>query len=145
MKEFDVLSIRDTFKNDIQEIFSNAYDTLQNEVDVITFNEQETTYPCCLVDVLNPISAERYNDNDSTFNYIDLSLNCELYSKSLNDYNNKDAVIKLSQILINGLLTKYPTLVVTRNDNAPFRDDVSRRVVSFRCTYDNDKNRVYSN
>ena len=144
MIEFDELAIRNAFIKDIEEIFADEYATIGTEVIVSASDSQETTFPCCLVNLLNPLSNERYDANDGSFRYVDFSLNCDLYSNALENNTATDSVIRLSQILIKGILTKYGTFVVTRNNDVPFRTDVKRRTVTFRCTYDNENKIIYS-
>ena len=145
MVEFDEIAIRNEFIAHIQEVFAKEYDLIGSEVEVAPRESQEATYPCCLVNLIEPVSAERYSDSDGTFNYINFSLNCDLYSNKINDFSLDDSIIKLSQILIKGILEKYSNLVVTRNNLVPFRTDILRRTVTFRCTYDNKNKIIYSN
>ncbi len=145
MANFEEIAFRNQFKKCIEEIFAENYDTINSAVEVFTENDQEPTYPCCLISILNPLSADRHSDSDGTYNFIDFTLNCELYSMQLDDYSKKDAIIKLSQILINGILSKFGTFSVTRNQDVPFQSNVARRVVSFAGTLDTNKNIIYNN
>jgi hypothetical protein len=145
MVEFDEIAIRDEFISHIQEVFAKEYDLIGSEVEVAPRESQEATYPCCLVNVINPTSAERYADSGGTYNYINLSINCDLFSNKLDNFSLDDSIIKLSQILIKGVLEKYSNIVVTRNSGVPFRTDVLRRTVTFRFTYDHINKIIYSN
>ena len=145
MVEFDEIAIRNYFINEIQEVFANEYDLIGTEVEVSAWERQETTFPCCIVSLINPIGVERYDDSRGSFRFVNFSLNCDLYSNELGEYSLEDSVIKLSQILIKGIIEKYGTFVVTRNSSVPFRTDVKRRNVTFRCTYDNVNKIIYSN
>lgn len=145
MVEFDEIAIRDGFIGDIQEIYNNEYDLIGSEVFVDKEFNQEAGFPSCLVSILEPTSNERYADSSGTYQYINFSLNCDLYSDKLDNFSLEDSVIKLSQILIKGILEKYSNFVVTRNSGVPFRVDVKRRTVTFRCAYDNKNKIIYSN
>lgn len=145
MIEFDEISIRNEFIKLIREIFAGEYDLLGTEVQVEAFEPQEASFPICLVSLLNPISVQRYDDSDGSFGYVDFSLNCELFSNELNELPLEDSIVKLSQILIKGVLEKYPSFIITRNNSVPFRTDVLRRVVTFHCVYDNANKIIYSN
>jgi hypothetical protein len=145
MIEFDEIAIRNEFISHIEEVFSKEYDLIGGEVQVGPRESQNATFPCCLVNLIEPTSAEPYADSDGTFNYINFSLNCDLFTNQIEGFTLDDSIIKLSQILIKGILQKYSNLVVTRNSDVPFRSDVFRRTVTFRCTYDNKNKIIYSN
>ena len=145
MVEFDEIGLRDSFIADIQEIYNEAYDLIGSEVYVDKKFNQEASFPCTIVNILEPTSAERYADSSGTYQYINLSLNCNIYSNELDNFSLEDSVIKLKQILIKGILTKYSNLIVTRDSDVPFRTDVLRRNVTFRFTYDNINKIIYSN
>jgi hypothetical protein len=118
---------------------------LKTEVQVESEEPQEASYPCCIVNLVNPISDQKYDDSKGSFRKIRFSLECDLYSNELDDFKLGDSIIKLSQLLIKIIITKYPTFVVTRNSAVPFRSDVKRRVVDFACTYDIENKIIYSN
>ena len=145
MVEFDEIALRDSFIADIQEIYNEAYDLIGSEVYVGKKFNQEASFPCAIISILEPTSAERYADSSGTYQYINLSLNCNIYSNELENFSLEDSVIKLKQILIKGILTKYSNFVVTRDSDVPFRTDVSRRNVTFRFTYDHINKIIYSN
>ena len=145
MVEFDKIALRDFFIGEIQEIFAKEYDLIETEVETIKSENQEASFPCCVVKILNPVSAERYADSSGTYNYIDLSLDCNIFSNELSNYDLEDSVEKLSQILIKGITKKYSNFVVTRDTEVPFRTDVKRKNVTFRFTYDNVNKIIYSN
>lgn len=147
MVEFDEIELRNEFINDIREGFAEYYDLLKAEVQVESNNMQEVTFPCCLVKLVNPISDQKYDDSDGSYQKIRFSLECDLYSKELEYFSVEDSVIKLSQLLIKIIISKYPTFVVTRNSNIPYRakTDVKRRIVDFACTYDVKNKIIYSN
>ena len=145
MVEFDEIAVRDEFIGEIREGFANYYDLLKTEVQTDSEEPQEASYPCCIVNIVNPISDQKYDDSNGSFGKIRFSLECDLYSKALDDYKLGDSIIILSQLLIKIIITKYPTFVVTRNSEVPFRTDVKRRVVDFACTYDIENKIIYSN
>lgn len=145
MVEFDEIALRDGYIEDIREIFNKEYNLLGQEVYVDSEFNQEASFPSCVVSILSPTSAERYADSSGTYQYINLSLNCDLYSQKLDNYSLEDSVIKLSQILIKGILEKYSNFIVARNSAVPFRVDTKRRTVTFRFTYDNKNKIIYSN
>lgn len=145
MVKFDEIAIRDEFIANIQEVFAKEYDLIKSEVEVAPRESQEATYPCCIVKLLEPTSNEKYADNSSTYNMINFSLNCDIFSNKLEDFTLDDSIITLSQILIEGILEKHKNFVVARNADVPFRSDILRRTVSFRCTYDNINKIIYSN
>lgn len=141
---FKTTDFRNMFKQDIENIFADYYDEINTEIQVIYDNEQEMTFPCCYIEILNPISADRYNDGSDNYNYRDFSLSCELYSKDT-DINRKDAVLNYADILINEILKKYTTFSVTQNQPLPYKTDVARRVVRFTGTVDTKNKRLYNN
>ena len=145
MVEFDEIALRDEFIEVMRENFANYYDLLKTEVYVDSSEPQEASYPCCIVNLVNPVSDQKYDDSNGTFRKIRFSLECDLYSKELDDFKLDDSIIKLSQLLIKIIITKYHTFVVTRNSAVPFRSDVKRRVVDFACTYDIENKIIYSN
>lgn len=146
MFEFDEIAIRDEFIAHIQEVFAKEYDLIGSEVYVgSSFEGEHASFPCCIVSLIEPTSAEKYADSSGTFNFVNFSLNCDLYSNKLDNFSLEDSVIKLSQILIKGMLEKFKTFVVTRNTSVPYRTDIKRRTVTFRCTYDNKNKIIYSN
>lgn len=145
MFEFDEIALRNEFIDEIREGFANYYDLLKTEVQVESSEPQEASYPSCIVNIINPISNQRYDDSRGTFRIIRFSLECDLYSNELDDFKLDDSIIKLSQLLIKIIITKYPNFVVTRNSAVPFRTDVKRRVVDFACTYDIENKIIYSN
>lgn len=142
---FDEISLRNEFINALKDIFADEYDTLLTEVEVFSSENQNSTFPSCVVSILNPTSNERYDDSEGSFQTINFSVNLDLYSNKLDNYNLDDSVIILSQIAINGLLTKYSNLVVTRNNRVPFRTDVFRRTVTLRGVYNIQHKIIYSN
>lgn len=145
MIEFDEIALRNEFIEVMRENFANYYDLLKTEVYVDSSEPQEASYPCCIVNLVNPVSDQKYDDSNGTFRKIRFYLECDLYSKELDDFKLDDSIIKLSQLLIKIIITKYPTFVVTRNSAVPFRSDVKRRVVDFACTYDIENKIIYSN
>ena len=142
---FDEIAIRNEFISHIKEAFAKEIDLIGCDVEVAPRERQEATFPCCLVNIIEPTSNERYADSDGTFNYVSFSLNCDLFSGEIEGYSLDDSIIKLSQILINGILKKYSNLVITRNSVVPFRTDILRRTITFRCVYDNKNKIIYSN
>lgn len=145
MVEFDEIALRNEFIEVMREGFANYYDLLKAEVQVESEEPQEPSFPCCIVNLVNPISDQKHDDSNGSFRKIRFSLECDLYSNELEDFKLGDSIIKLSQLLIKIIITKYPTFVVTRNSAVPFRSDVKRRVVDFACTYDIENKIIYSN
>lgn len=145
MVEFDEIAIRNEFISHIREVFNKEYDLIGDEVYVKEEFNQDASFPSCIVSLIEPTSAEAYADSSGTFNFVNFSLNCDLYSQRIEGFSLEDSIIKLSQILIKGILDKYSNLVVTRNSGVPFRVDTKRRTVTFRCTYDNKNKIIYSN
>ena len=145
MVEFDEIALRYEFIDVIREGFANYYDLLKTEVQVQSEEQQKASYPSCIVNLGNPISDQKYDDSRGSFRKIRFSLECDLYSNELDDFKLGDSIIKLSQLLIKIIITKYPTFVVTRNSAVPFRTEVKRRVVDFACTYDIENKIIYSN
>lgn len=145
MVEFDEIALRNEFVEVMREGFASYYDLLKTEVQVESEEPQEPSFPCCIVNLVNPISDQKYDDSRGSFRKIRFSLECDLYSNELDDFKLGDSIIKLSQLLIKIIITKYPTFVVTRNSAVPFRSDVKRRVVDFACTYDIENKIIYSN
>ena len=145
MVDFDEIALRNEFIKVMREGFANYYDLLKTEVQVESEEPQEASYPCCIVNLVNPISDQKYDDSEGSFRKIRFSLECDLYSNELDDFKLGDSIIKLSHLLIKIIITKYHTFVVPRNSAVPFRTDVKRRVVDFACTYDIENKIIYSN
>lgn len=145
MVEFDEIELRNEFIEIIREGFTSYYDTLKTEVQVKSEEPQEPSFPCCIVNLVNPISDQKYDDDRGSFRKIRFSLECKLSSNELDNFSLEDSIIILSRLLIKIIITKYPTFVVTRNSAVPFRSDVKRRVVDFACTYDIENKIIYSN
>ena len=145
MVEFDEIALRNEFIEVMRNGFADYYDLLKTEVQVESEQPQEASFPCCIVRLVNPVSDQKYDDNRGSFRKIRFSLECDLYSNELEDFKLGDSIIKLSQLLIKIIITKYPTFVVTRNSAVPYRTDVKRRVVDFSCTYDIENKIIYSN
>ena len=145
MVQFDEIELRNEFIDKIREGFANYYELLKTEVQVESEEPQQATFPCCLVSIVNPVSEQKYDDSKGSFQIIRFSLECDLYSNELEDYKLGDSIIKLSQILINIVLSNYQNFVVTRNSAVPYRTDVKRRVIDFACTYDTQNKIIYSN
>jgi hypothetical protein len=145
MVEFDEIALRNEFIDTIRDGFADYYDLLNTEVQVESQEPQEASYPCCLVSLVNPVSQQQYDDSNGSFQIIRFSLECDLYSNLIEGFNLGDSIIKLSQLLIKIIITKYPNFVVTRNSAVPFRTDIKRRVVDFACTYDVKNKIIYSN
>ena len=113
MVEFDEIALRNEFIEVMREGFANYYDLLKTEVKS-SEEPQEASYPCCIVNLVNPISDQKYDDSNGSFRKIRFSLECDLYSNELDDFKLGDSIIKLSQLLIKIIITKYPTFVVTK-------------------------------
>ena len=145
MIEFDEIELRNEFINTIREGFAEYYDLLGAEVQVESEEPQEATFPCCIAKLVNPISDQKYDNSSGSYQIIRFSLECDLYSNRIADYTATDSITKLSQLLIKIIISKYPTFVVTRNSQVPFRVDIKRRVVDFACTYDIKNKIIYSN
>lgn len=145
MVEFDEIALRNEFIEAIREGFAEEYDLLKTEVQVDSEEPQEPSFPFCLVSITNPVSDQKYDDSDGSYQIIRFSLECDLYSNALEGFSLNDSVIKLSQLLIKTIITKYPTFVVARNSIVPYRTDVKRRVIDFSCTYDIKNKIIYSN
>lgn len=145
MVRFNKIGLRNEFIDVIREGFANYYDLLKTEVQVESEEQQEASYPCCIVSIVNPISDQKYDDSSGSFRKVRLSLECDLCSKQLDDFSLGDSIDLLSEILIQTIITKYPNFVVTRNSLVPYRTDVKRLVVDFACTYDIENKIIYSN
>ena len=107
MVEFDEIELRNEFIETIRNGFAEYYDLLGVEVQVESEEPQEASFPCCITKIVNPISDKRYDDGDNSFNVIRFSLECDLFSDAIDDYSATDSVAKLSQMLINIILSKY--------------------------------------
>lgn len=145
MVEFDEIALRNEFIEVLREGFASNYELLKSELQISGEFLQEASFPCCLVSIINPISDQKYDDSNGSYQLIRFSLECDLYSNKLENYSLTDSITKLSQLLIKIIISKYPTFVVTRNSIAPFRTDVKRRVIDFACTYDIKNKIIYSN
>lgn len=145
MSNFDEIALRNEFISVIRKGFAEKINLLGTNVVVDTSEKQQPTFPCCFVNILNPLSDRRYQDTESSFNIITLSLQCELFTNELKEFTLDDSIIKLSQILIEIITNNYSNLVVSRNVAVPFRTDIKRRVVNFSFVYDIVNKNIYSN
>lgn len=143
--EFDEIAFRNEFKSALKDVFADEYETLGTEVQVITNEYQKSTFPCCVVSILNPTSNTRYDDDEGSYHKINFSVNIDLYCKQLNGLTLEDSILKLSQIAINGLLKSYSNLTVTRNNRVPYSTDVFRKTITLRGVYDVKNKIIYSN
>lgn len=143
---FKELEVRNAFKYDLYDIFSDVYDELGTEVYIIAGQKKEkTTFPCIYIDITTSSTAERYSSNTEIQHFTDFTITFDIYSKELEKYNQDDAVIKISEILINGLQRKYHSLVLTLNQPLPNLDTtVSRKQVRFEGVMDNKENCIYT-
>ena len=80
MVEFDEIALRNEFIEVLREGFANYYDLLKTEVQVESEEPQEASYPCCIVNFVNPISDQKYDDSNGSFRKIRFSLECDFYS-----------------------------------------------------------------
>lgn len=146
---FKELDVRDTFKNDLEDIFltDEVYTELGTEVYIITGGKQElTTFPCIFVDITNSSVTTRYSSNTEIQRLSNFTISFDIYSKDLDKYNQDDAVIKIAEILVDGIQKKYHSLVMTLNQALPNLDTtVSRKQVRFEGVMDNKSNFIYSN
>lgn len=146
---FKELESKDTFKKDLEEIFSNkdVYNELGTEVYIIANGKREnTTFPCIYIDFGPNSAAERHSSNTEIQHYTDFTLSFDIYSKELEKYTQDDAVIRISEILIHGIQRKYHSLLMTLNQPLPNLDStVSRKQVRFEGTMDNKENFIYTN
>lgn len=145
MIEFDEIELRDEFIDIIRNGFAEIYDVIKTDVYVDSEETQSSSFPCCFVNIISPISNRKYDDDRGTYRMISFSLECDLYTKALDGYSLSDSVIKLSQALIKIVVSKYPNFIVTRATNVPFKTDTKRRIIDFACTYDVEKKIIYSN
>lgn len=146
---FHTLDVRNAFGADIEEIFSNEdiYDELGTEIYVISSPRQDsTTFPCIYVDIINPTTSTQYSSNTEIQGYSNFTVSFDIYSKELETYNKDDAVMRISEYLINGIQKKYHCLTLSLNQALPNIDaTVSRWQVRFTGVMDNRDNLIYSN
>lgn len=146
---FKELGVRDTFKKDLEDIFSEPeiYNELGEEVYIIGSGKQEsTTFPCIYVDITNSSNSTRYSSNTEVQRLTNFTVSFDIFSKDIERYNQDDAVIKIAEILIHGIQKKYHSLVMTLNQPLPNLDStVSRKQVRFEGIMDNKNNFIYSN
>lgn len=146
---FKELGVRDAFKQDLEDIFSEPeiYNELGTEVYIIGSGKQElTTFPCVYVDIPNSSVAPRYSSNTEIQRLTTFTVSFDIYSKDIEKYNQDDAVIRIAEILIHGIQKKYHSLTMTLNQALPNLDaTVSRKQVRFEGVMDNKNNFIYSN
>lgn len=146
---FKELEVRDTFKNDLEDIFltDEVYEELGTEVYIIASGKQQaTTFPCIYIDIIGSSTSSQYSTNTEIQGYTNFTVSFDIYSKDLEKYNQEEAVIRISEILINGLQNKYHCLIMTLNQQLPNLDStVSRKQVRFEGVMDNRDNLIYSN
>ena len=146
---FKELDVRNAFIDDAKAIFADndVIDKLGTEVYIVSGTKKErTTFPCIYVDITNHSNAERYASNTEIQRYTDFTITFDIYSKELDQYNQDDAVIVISEILIEKIQNKYHSLILTLNQQLPNLDQtVSRKQVRFEATMDNEFNLIYSN
>ncbi len=145
---FHTLDVREAFRADAEEIFSNEqiYEELGCEVYVLAgSNKKSTSFPCIYTEITNAPTASEHSSNTEIQRFTDFTLTFDIYSKDLEAYNQDDAVVRLSEILVQNLQKKYHSLTVTLNQPLPNMDQtVSRWQVRFRGTFDNGNNFIYS-
>lgn len=145
---FHELEVRDAFRKDVEQIFSNREIKKQLGASIYVISgtkKEDTTFPCIYVDILLPSVAEEYSSNTEIQHFTNFTISFDIYSKELDKYNQGDAVIAISQILINGIQRKYHSLTMTFNQPLPNLDQtVSRKQVRFRGVMDNKENFIYS-
>lgn len=145
---FKELDIRNAFRKDVEEIFADndVIDKLGTDVYVVSGTKKEkTTFPCIYVDVTNSSVAERHSSNTEIQHYTDFTITFDIYSKELDQYNQDDAVIVISEILIEKIQNKYHSLIITLNQQLPNLDQtVSRKQVRFEGVMDNKENFIYT-
>lgn len=145
MVEFDEIAVRNEMIEVLRQGFADYNDILKTEVQIDSEEPQETSFPCCIVSVINPVSEQKYDDDCGSFRKIRFSLECDLYAKELGNFTLSDSISKLSQTLVKIIIQKYPTFIVTRNASMPYRTDVKRRIIDFSCVYDVEDKIIYSN
>ena len=143
--KFNEIQVRDFYIDIIKKVFNENYDIINTEVSVIPSEQQEPSFPSVLVSIVNPTSNTRYADNESNYEKLNLSINCEIVSQKLDNYTLEDSILILKDILIGGVLDKISTLSVTRDNNVPYRADAKRRIVTFSTIYDTIDNKYYTN
>lgn len=144
---FKELDVRNTFKQDLEDIFltDEVFDDLGTKVYIITENKQATTFPCILVSVSGNSNATNYASNTEIQRFTNFTLSFDIYSKELETYSQDDAVIKIAEILVHGIQQKYHSLIMTLNQPLPNLDaSVSRKQVRFEGVMDNMNNTIYS-
>jgi len=146
---FNELNFIKVIKADIQAIFSTTaiYDVIGNEVNVYTsVNESTTSFPCIFARVLNNSSASRYATAEQGQQFSDITIEFDCYSVEFSDYTKDEAIIYISQELIQGFANKYPLAQMTFNQFMPNLDNlVARKTVRFNCTINNGTNYIYNN
>ena len=63
MVRFEKIGLRNEFIDVIREGFANYYEILKTEVQVESEEQQEASYPSCIVSIINPISDQKYDDS----------------------------------------------------------------------------------
>lgn len=146
---FKELDVRDTFKQDLEDIFSDpeVYNELDAEVYIIASGRKDsTTFPCIYIDIINSSVAQPYSSNTEIQMFTNFTVSFDIYSKNLEKYNQDDAVIRIAEILVKCIQKKYHSLLMTLNQPLPNIDPtVSRKQVRFEGVIDNKDNFIYSN
>lgn len=146
---FKELDVRETFKQDLEDIFltDEVYEELGTEVYIIASGRHDqTTFPCIYIDITNSSTAPAYSSNTEIQGYSNFTVSFDIYSKDMEKYKQDDAVIRIAEILINGIQKKYHSLILTLNQQLPNLDNtVSRKQVRFEGVMDNRSNFIYSN
>lgn len=145
---FHELEVRKAFKHDLEMIFSDydVYEELGAEVYIIADSKQEkTTFPCIYVDISNSSVNRAYSSNTEIQHFTDFTVAFDIYSKELDNFSQDEAVVRIGEILINGLQRKYHSLTMTLNQWLPNLDSsISRKQIRFEGVMDNKENFIYS-
>jgi hypothetical protein len=142
---FNELSLRDEFVDYIQNYFNEKKDEIRSDFYVYKTNKQATTFPCCTVKILSPVSANGYGDSDGEYNKVAFSVEFNLYTKGHADFSAEDSLSILSSYLLSGITSKYSPLKVSANAEIPYKTNTKRKNIVLYGIYDVLDNIIYSN
>lgn len=146
-KETDFI---DTIEKDVTEIFSSEeaislFDTqiyVSSDFDAIS---DSLIFPCVFIDIESSSANLTHAVASQAQQYSDFILTFEIYSKQVKDITPAKATKLIAEFLIKNLQQKYNLFVLSSNRPLPNLDiTISRRMVSFRGTINNQTFMVYS-
>ena len=143
---FKELEIKNVFKSDLESLFASTevYDLLGSEVFIYSNIKKEyTSFPCIQIRILNNSTATKYSTASNIESFTDFTLEIDIFSQDLEDFNSNDSVIKISELVIEKLQSKYKMSIIMNQNQPNLNTDTYRRILRMNGRYDNSENRIY--